>query len=377
MEYVQERVTTLHDFGDATPEAPTGRAAVVVPMTEREHAALAAERALSTLETVDPGRVVVPLRASEDRVGAVAEWLAGFDLSLELLWCDGPRVGKLLAATGLDGARGKGRDVWLALGVAADSDYVVVHDADATTYDEDHVPKLLFPLSNGHEFSKGYYARVEDDRLYGRLFRLFYRPLVRAMADGDGADVLEYLSAFRYALAGEFATTGRLARQMRIQRDWGLEVGTLGEAYRLAGPDAAAQVDLGLHQHDHRSVSGPSGLSDMSEQVGAALFRAVEENGGDPEYATLPGRYRTAVEALVDGYDLDAAFNGLEYDPERELQQADDYAGAIAPPGEDTRLPAWRAAAVTPEEVAEAAAADLVEATAHATDATPTSAEHR
>ena len=377
MEYVQERVTTLHDFGDATPEAPTGRAAVVVPMTEREHAALAAERALSTLETVDPERVVVPLRASEDRVGAVAEWLAGFDLSLELLWCDGPRVGELLAATGLDGARGKGRDVWLALGVAADSDYVVVHDADATTYDEDHVPKLLFPLSNGHEFSKGYYARVEDDRLYGRLFRLFYRPLVRAMADGDGADVLEYLSAFRYALAGEFATTGRLARQMRIQRDWGLEVGTLGEAYRLAGPDAAAQVDLGLHQHNHRSVFGPSGLSDMSEQVGAALFRAVEENGGDPEYATLPGRYRTAVEALVDGYDLDAAFNGLEYDPERELQQADDYAGAIAPPGEDTRLPAWRAAAVTPEEVAEAAAADLVGATAHATDATPTSAEHR
>jgi len=371
MEYVQERVTTLHDFGDATPEAPTDRAAVVVPMTEREHAALAAEQALSALETVDPERVVVPLRASAERVGDVAEWLAGFDFSLELLWCDGPRVGELLAATGLDGPRGKGRDVWLALGVAADSDYVVVHDADATTYDEGHVPKLLFPLANGHAFSKGYYARVEDDRLYGRLFRLFYRPLVRAMADGTDADVLEYLDAFRYALAGEFAMTGALARGMRIQRDWGLEVGTLGEAYRLAGPDAAAQVDLGVHQHDHRSVSGPSGLSDMSRQVGAALFRAVEENGGAPDYPTLRERYRTAVERLVDDYALDAAFNGLEYDRDDELQQADAYADAIAPPGEDTRLPAWRAAAVMPEEVAEAAATDLVEATAHALGAVP------
>ena len=370
MEYVQERVTTLHDFDGAAPDAPANRAAVVVPMTEREHAGLAAERVLSTLEAVDVERVVIPLRASADRVGAVSEWLAGFDLPVELLWCDGPRVAELLSETGLDGARGKGRDVWLALGVAAESDYVVVHDADATTYDASHVPKLLFPLANGHEFSKGYYARVENERLYGRLFRLFYRPLVEAIAREDDAAVIEYLGAFRYALAGEFAMTGALARGVRVQRDWGLEVGTLGEAFRLVGSEGIAQVDLGIHEHDHRSVSGPSGLSDMSRQVGAALLRVVEENGGDPDYATLEHRYRAAAEELVDGYELDAAFNGLEYDHDRELRQVDTYAGAIAPPGEDTRLPPWRAAAITPEEVAEAAAADLVEATAHAVDAT-------
>jgi glucosyl-3-phosphoglycerate synthase len=289
-------------------------------------------------------------------------------LPLELLWCDGPRLAELLAESGLDGTRGKGRDVWLALGVAAESDFVVVHDADATTYDARHVPKLLFPLANGHAFSKGYYARVENDRLYGRLFRLFYRPLVEALARESDAPIIEYLGAFRYALAGEFATTGALARRMRVQRDWGLEVGTLGEAFRLVGADGAAQVDLGIHEHDHRSVSGPSGLSDMADRVGAALLRAVEENGGDPAYSTLEARYRAAVERLVDGYELDAAFNGLEYDREGELRQADAYADAIARPGEDTRLPPWRAAAVTPAEVAEAAAADLVEMTAHAVD---------
>ncbi|MFQ3318476.1 MAG: glucosyl-3-phosphoglycerate synthase [Natronomonas sp.] len=363
MEYVQERVTTLHDFGDAAPSAPTDRAAVVVPMTEREHAGLAAERVLSALEAVDPARVIVPLRASAERVEAVAEWLAGFELPLDVLWCDGPKLGKLLHDHGLNGTRGKGRDVWLALGLAAEQEYVVVHDADAKTYDEHHVPKLLYPLANGREFSKGYYARVENGRLYGRLFRLFYRPMVEALSDDDDAAILEYLGAFRYALAGEFAMHGDLAREMRIQRDWGLEVGTLGEAFRLVGASGSAQVDLGVHEHDHRSVSGPSGLEDMSEQVAAALFRAVEDNGGDPSYATLGQRYRSAAERLIDDYALDAAFNGLEYDRTDERQQVDTYAEGIAPPGEDTRLPAWRNAPIEPTDVVAAAADDLRAAT--------------
>jgi glucosyl-3-phosphoglycerate synthase len=359
MEYVQEGVTTLHDFGDAAPSAPTDRAALVVPMTEREHAGLAAERVFSTLKRVAPERVVVPLRASPERVGDVVAWLDGFGLPLEVVWCDGPELAALLASAGLDGTRGKGRDVWLALGVAADSDYVVVHDADAKTYDEGRVPRLLFPLANDQAFSKGYYARVENGRLYGRLFRLLYRPLVEALAAADDAAVLSYLGAFRYALAGEFATTGDLARGMRIQCGWGLEVGTLGEAFRLVGADGSAQVDLGVHEHDHRAVTGPSGLSDMSEQVAAALFRAVEDNGGAPEYATLEGRYRAAAERLVDAYDLDAAFNDLEYDRAEELRQVDAYADAVEPPGEDTRLPAWRDAPLSPAAVADAASADL------------------
>jgi len=368
MEYVQEAVTTVHDFGDAAPTAPTDRAAVVVPMTETEQGRAAAEGVLSALERVGPERVVVPLRAAPERVADVAAWLEGFDLPLELLWCDGPELDRLLSGTDADGARGKGRDVWLALGVAADSDYVVVHDADAETYDERHLPKLLFPLLHGNEFSKGYYARVEDDRLFGRLFRLFYRPAVAAMAAGDDAAVLEYLGAFRYALAGEFATTGDFARRMRLQRGWGLEVGTLGEVFRLVGAEGAAQVDLGVHEHDHRAVAGPRGLSGMSEQVAAALFRAVEDNGGDPDYATLEKRYRTAASRLVDAYELDAAFNGLSFDRADELRQVDAYADAVAPPGPDSRLPPWDDASISPSAVVDAATSDLEAATADALD---------
>jgi glucosyl-3-phosphoglycerate synthase len=359
MEYVQEGIATLHDFGDASPAAPTDSATVVVPMTEREHAGLAAERVLSALEVVSPERVVVPLRASADRVEAIVEWLDGFDLPLSILWCDGPRLSELLSNADLNGTRGKGRDVWLALGVGSDSEYVVVHDADAKSYDARHVPKLLFPLAHGKAFSKGYYARIENDRLYGRLFRLFYRPLIEAIRAKHDAPILEYLGAFRYALAGEFATTGRLARRLRIQRGWGLEIGTLGEAFRLVGADGSAQVDLGVHEHDHRAVSGPSGLTDMARQVGQTLFQALDENGVEPTYETLERRYRAAAERLVESYALDAAFNGFEYDRRDESTQIDAYADVIDSPGSDARLPAWDTAPIEPEAVASAALEDL------------------
>jgi len=363
MEYVQERVTTLHEFTDPVPAAPTDRAAVVVPMTDREHASLAAERVLTALETVDPGRVVVALRAEESRAGEVRDWLAAYDLPVEVVWCDGPRVGELLGDAGLDGPRGKGRDVWLALGVAlaGDEEYVVVHDADTSSYGPHHVRRLLFPLANGYEFTKGYYARVENNRLYGRLFRLFYVPLVRALADRHDEPVLDYLGAFRYALAGEFAAGRELAAGLRVQRGWGLEVGTLGDAFAAAGFDGSAQVDLGVHEHDHRAVSGPSGLGDMSEEVGAALLRAVLDNGVVPEYDGLPDAYREAGRRLVRQYAADAAFNGLEYDRAGELEQVERYAAAVREPGPDHRLPAWEDAPLDGDELLAAARADLSE----------------
>ena len=386
MEYVQERVATLHDFGEGTrtdagagaasdprpgvdqrpgldPRAvPTGRASVVVPMTEREYAGIAAEGVLSELEALDVGRVVVPLRASASRVGEVRDWLDGFDLPLELLWCDGPRVTDLLSDAGLDGGRGKGRDVWLALGLAldaADAEYVVLHDADTTSYSREYVRRLLFPLAHGYDFSKGYYARVEGGRLYGRLFRLFFAPLVRALDDAHDDPLVSYLDSFRYALAGEFAATTDVAASLRVGRTWGLEVGTLADAFEAAGFDGSAQVDLGSYTHDHRAVSGPTGLSDMSESVGAALLRAVEERGIEPAYDTLPARYREAADSFVRSYATDAAFNGLDYDTADEREQVATYAEAIGPPGADDRLPTWRETSLDPAAGAAAAAADV------------------
>ena len=372
MEYVQGRVATLHGLADPVPDAPVDCAAIVVPMAERDCEGEAAGRVLRTLEHLDPARVVVPLSAPPGRVAAVYEWLSGYDLRMDLLWCDGPRVNGVLADAGLDGERGKGRDVWLGVGCASDAAFVVVHDADTITYDESFVRRLLFPLGRGYDFSKGYYARVEDERLYGRLFRLFYVPLVRTLLDAHPEPYLRYLDAFRYALAGEFAATAATARRIRMPRQWGLEVGTLGDVFDVAGFSGTAQVDLGRYEHDHRGVGGSGGLSEMSRSVGETLLRSVVDHGIDVDFHTLVDRYRETAGDLVDQYELDAAFNGFRFDCGSEREQVTRYAEAVAEPTDpDNRLPAWEHAPLDPDAVVEAAAADLDDVTSSSTRRPP------
>lgn len=359
MEYVQERVATLHDFGHAAPDAPIGETTVVVPMMQRDYASLAAERVLATLSQLSPAGVVIPLRADADTVGDVLDWVEGFALDAEVLWCSAPAVSDVMADAGLDGPGGKGRDVWLGIGQALTAEYVVVHDVDARTFDAGLVRRLAFPLGRGRRFVKGYYARIENQRLYGRLFRLFVVPLLRALDSLHDHPVLDYLRSFRYALAGEFAMTTALARQVRAQPGWGLEVGTLGEAYRLAGFGDSAQVDLGVHEHDHRAVGGPDGLGEMAGAVGDAVVRTLVDAGVEPAIQAVRSAYREAGRELVEQYAADAAFNGIVYDAAAERDQVETYAEAIDTLGPDRRLPAWADAPVAPAAVRTAAEAAL------------------
>jgi glucosyl-3-phosphoglycerate synthase len=371
MEHAQERVTTLHDLGDADPAAPTGDAAVVVPATERDHATDAADGLLAALADAGVARVVVALRAPAERVPAVAAWLDGTDADTRLVWCGGPRVERCLADAGLDGRRGKGRDVWLGLGVALDADpaHVAFHDADVRGVRPRRLRRLLFPLARGHALSKGYYARVEtsggDRRLYGRLTRLFYEPLVAALADRHDVrthPLVAYLGAFRYALAGEVALTAGLAADLPVARGWGLEVGTLAAAFARTGFSGAAQVDLGVHRHAHRSVTGDGGLAAASEAVGERLLRDAAAAGVPVDHGALRAAYRETAGRYVDAYAADAAFNGLSHDAADEREQTARYAAAVrAPTGRDDRLPPWAAAPLDPGTVAEAAATDLAE----------------
>ena len=360
MDYLQGRITTLHDLTDAVPALPEGESSVVVPIAGESEAAVMPAHVFEALETVGPDAVVVPLRASRAVAAAFDRWVADFDLDVATLWCNAPTVAPLLADHGHDGAMGKGRDVWLGLGLAAErADYVAVHDADASTYSPKHVPRLLAGLDMGYEFVKGYYARVEDGRLYGRLTRLFVAPLLRALTAAHDHPLLDYLSAFRYPLAGEFAVTAEAARSIRAQRAWGLEIGMLGEAYDVVGETATAQVDLGMHRHDHRPVGGRGGLSTMAREVGEALFRALEDRGLAPDYERLPDAYRDAADTLVRQYGADAAVNGLTYNPETERSQVRSYAESIRAPGPDDRLPAWTATTLSPTDVLAAASEAL------------------
>ena len=354
MDYLQDRITTLHDLTDAVPALPEGESSVVVPIAGESEAAVTPTHVFEALETVGPGEVVVSLRCEPDIAAAFDRWAADFDLDVTTLWCNAPTVPALLADNGLDGAMGKGRDVWLGLGLAASrADYVAVHDADASTYSPKHVPRLLAGLEMEYEFVKGYYARVEDGQLYGRLARLFVAPLLWALSRAHDHPLLAYLSAFRYPLAGEFAVTAEAARSIRAQRAWGLEIGMLGEAYDVVGETATAQVDLGVHRHDHRPVGGRSGLSTMAGEVGEALFRVLEDHGVAPDYERLSDAYRDAADTLVRQYGADAAVNALTYDAEAERAQVDSYAESLRPPGPDDRLPAWTETTLSPTSVLE------------------------
>ena len=75
MEYVQERIATLHAYDDPNPSAPVEQAAVVVPLAGRDHGTPAAERVFPTLERVGPGRVAVALQSDPGAVGNAVDWL--------------------------------------------------------------------------------------------------------------------------------------------------------------------------------------------------------------------------------------------------------------------------------------------------------------
>ncbi|MFC7071885.1 glycosyl transferase family 2 [Halovenus rubra] len=359
MDYLQERIATLHDLTDPTPDAPLSQSAVVVPIAGEQSDDVTPEQVFEALETVGPKAVVVPLRAPREVVTLFEDWVEQFDLSVTVLWCNADSVERVLTRNGLGGDSGKGRDVWLGLGIAADrAEYVAVHDADATTYDRHHVPRLLAPLAQDYSFVKGYYARVEGGRLYGRLVRLLVVPLLTALAEQDDK-LLDYLSAFRYPLAGEFALTATAARQVRAQRTWGLEIGLLGEAYAVAGRDGSAQVDLGVHRHDHRPVDGSGGLSTMADDVAKALFRVLADHDIDPEYAQLREKYQKSADKLIEQYAADSSFNGLAYDRQREREQVQTYASSIQPPARDDRLPPWENIDMSPSAVTAASRSAL------------------
>ena len=101
----------------------------------------------------------------------------------------------------------------------------------------------------------------------------------------------------------------------------------------------------------------------MCREVGSALFRALADAGVSPEYDRLTEQYREQARRLVEQYATDAAFNGLTHDPTAERQQVETYAGAIDPPGEDTRLPAWADAPLAPDAVLDASRVAVEDAT--------------
>ena len=172
-----------------------------------------------------------------------------------VLWNDGPRLKALdeeLQSKGLAPKElGKGRNVWYCMGYVLASnraESVALHDCDIVTYNKDLLAKLIYPVANpnfNYEFCKGYYARVANGKINGRVSRLLVTPLLRALKRimGDN-EYLEFMDSFRYPLAGEFSFRRDVLNDIRIPSDWGLEIGVLSEMHRNYSHNRLCQADI-------------------------------------------------------------------------------------------------------------------------------------
>jgi glucosyl-3-phosphoglycerate synthase len=282
--------------------------------------------------------------------------------------------------------RGKGRAVWLGLGLASlEAEAIAVHDADIITYDRSYPLKLLFPLLEeefGIAFNKAYYARLSHNpySLQGRVVRLFVVPLLTALTDLFGYNnFLSYLSAYRYPLSGEFAMNNDLALNIRIPSDWGLEIGLLAEVSRNVAQKRISQIDLGIFDHKHQSVGNATneGLRKMCRDILRSVLRTLAETekvviSRDHIHA-LRIKFRREAQDYTRQYFVDAWINGLQYDRHQEEVIIEQFEQVILEAGEQfflnpagTQIPDWtRALAVMPdlrEKLKEATIADAKEA---------------
>ena len=184
-------------------------------------------------------QIVIGLdRADEEQYRHALEFFSALPQEHRVLWNDGPRLKALdaeLAELGVAPKElGKGRNVWYCMGyilASGKAESVALHDCDILTYDRGLLARLLYPVAHpqfNYEFCKGFYARVADGKINGRVSRLLVTPLIRALKRVvGGSEYLDFMDSFRYPLAGEFSFRRDVLNDIRIPSDWGLEIGCL------------------------------------------------------------------------------------------------------------------------------------------------------
>ncbi len=299
-------------------------------------------------------QIVVGLdRANEAEYRHALEFFGALPQQPQVLWNDGPRLRKidaLLAEKGLAPKEaGKGRNVWYMFGyvlAAGKAQAVALHDCDITTYKRDMLARLIYPVANpsfSYKFCKGYYARVANNSMNGRVCRLLVTPLIRALKKVCGPnEYLDYLDSFHYPLAGEFSMQRDVIEDIRIPSDWGLEMGVLSEMQRNYSTNQICQVDVAdTYDHKHQDLSledRSRGLSKMSCDITKSLYRKMATQGqvfSHEHVRTIKAAYYRIALDLVDSYHSDATINGLKFDRHTEGSAVEVFAENILNAGEE------------------------------------------
>ncbi len=292
-------------------------------------------------------KIVLSLdRANEKQFKRVKKIMSEIPTEVRVIWHDGPRMQALykeLEKAGFNvSIPGKGRSVWMSLGyILADaSAYAIgLHDCDIVNYTRELPARLLYPVVHpalDFEYSKGYYARVTN-KLYGRVTRIFYTPLIRALKKILGNNLyLEYLDSFRYALSGEFAFIRTLARGIRISPTWGLEVSMLSEVYQNTSFNRICQVEvMDTYEHKHQKLEKGNpreGLVKMATDIAKTLFRVLSHDGvvfSEAFFRTLLMTYLQEARYAVEKYNALSLINGLQYDRHSEIEAVEAFVEAL------------------------------------------------
>ena len=291
-------------------------------------------------------------RADEDQYRHALKFFNKLPQHHRVLWNEGPRLQALdaelqelnLAPKEL----GKGRNVWYCMGytlASNRSESVALHDCDIVTYDRELLARLIYPVANprfNYEFCKGFYARVADGKINGRVSRLLVTPLLRALKKMFGEmEYLQFMDSFRYPLAGEFSFRKDVLNDIRIPSDWGLEIGVLSEMHRNYANNRLCQVDIAdVYDHKHQDLSiadDQGGLSKMSIDISKALFRKLATHGktfNTETFRSIKATYFRIALDFIETYHNDAVMNGLTLDIHSEEKAVELFAQNIMKAGE-------------------------------------------
>ena len=356
-------ISTLHDFGTKSTsviekellEFSTQRKMeLILPCLYSELEGNALPKIIEEIsKTKYLDHIIIGLdKANEVQAKKAWKFFKKMKTSFSILWNDGPQLKKLdqelkknnLARDEL----GIGRNVWYCIGmcIARDSARsVALHDCDIKTYDRRMLAKLFYPVVNplfNFEFCKGYYPRVANEKMNGRVARLLVFPLLTALEKTIGkSDYLDFMKSFKYPLAGEFSFRRNVLPELRISSDWGIEVGILSEMQRSFSPQNICQVDLAdTYDHKHQILSiddETKGLSRMSIDIIKTFIKKLATQGNTfsrERFRSLKATYYRSALDLIDIYRSDADMNGLKFDSHTEEKAVELFAMNIMKAGE-------------------------------------------
>ena len=324
------------------------RMVLLLPALVTEFDTPAMPRIIDELTSVSYlNKIVLSLdRANWDQFEEVKKKMSVLPSDVKVVWHDGPRLQRLYDELRKNDFKldipGKGRSVWMTIGyILADRDVdaIALHDCDIVNYKREMLARLFYPVVHpalDYEFSKGYYSRVTD-RMYGRVTRLFYLPLISTLKGILGGNpFLEYLGSFRYALSGEFAIINTLARGIRISPTWGLEVSLLNEVYHKTSPHRICQVELiESYEHKHQSLEKDkpeTGLIRMATDIAEALMRVLSQDGlvlSEAFFKTLLTLYMEESRIAIEKFHALALLNGLTYDRHSEIDATEAFVDCL------------------------------------------------